>query len=82
MTLAALFQSSLLMRPKNSEKKLVKSQFRYYRFLSFITAVYSQLALLYIYSSREIKILKLIKVLLWKNGFIVYIASLLKRDIL
>ena len=37
--------------------------------------------LLYIYFSREIKILKLIKVLLRKNGFIVYIVSLLKQDI-
>jgi hypothetical protein len=47
-----------------------------------VTAVYLQLVLLYIYSSREIKILKLIKVLLQKNRFIVYAASLLKRDIL
>jgi hypothetical protein len=28
------------MRPKNSEKKLVKSQFYYYRFLSLVIAVY------------------------------------------
>jgi hypothetical protein len=70
------------MRPKNSEKKLVKSRFYYYRFLSLVIAVYLQLALLYIYSNREIKILKLTKVLLQKNGFIVYIVSLLKQDIL
>ena len=70
------------MRLKNSEKKLVKSRFYYYRFLSLVTAVYLQLASLYIHSSKEIKILKLTKVPLWKNGFIVYIASLLKRDIL
>jgi hypothetical protein len=76
--LAVLFQSSSLIRPKNSKKKLVKSQFHYYGFLSFLIAIYSQLALLYIYSSREIKILKLIKVPLQKNGFIVYIVSLLK----
>jgi len=60
----ALFQSSLLIRPKNSEKKLVNSRFRYCRFLSLVTAVCLQLALLYVCSSREIKILKLIKVLL------------------
>jgi hypothetical protein len=66
------------MRPKNSKKKLVKSQFYYYRFLSLVTAIYLQLVLLYIHSSREIKILKLMKVLLQKNGFIVYIVSLLK----
>jgi hypothetical protein len=73
-----LFQFSSLMRPKNSKKKLVKSQFHYYRFLSLVIAVYLWLALLYIHSSREIKILKLTKVLLWKNGFIVYVISLLK----
>ena len=78
MTLAALFQSSSPTRPKNFEKKLVKSQFHYYRFLSLVTAVYSQLALLYVYSSKEIKILKLIKMLLRKNGFTVYAVSLLK----
>jgi hypothetical protein len=82
MTLAVLFQSSSPMRPKNSKKKLVKSQFHYHRFLSLVTAVYSQLALLYIHSSKEIKISKLTKVPLWKNGFIVYAASLLKWDIL
>jgi hypothetical protein len=81
-TLAVLFQSSSLIRPKNSKKKLVKSQFHYYRFLSLVIAVYLQLVLLYIHSSKEIKILKLIKVLLQKNGFIVYIAFLLKQDIL
>ena len=74
----ALFQSSLLIRPKNSKKKLVKSRFYYYRFLSLVTAIYLQLVLLYIYSSRETKTLKLIKVLLRKNRFIVYIAFLLK----
>jgi hypothetical protein len=52
------------MRPKNSEKKLVKSQFYYYRFLSLVIAVYLRLVLLYIHSSRKIKILKLTKVLL------------------
>jgi chemotaxis methyl-accepting protein methylase len=66
------------MRPKNSKKKLVKSQFYYYRFLSLVTVIYLQLVLLYIHSSREIKILKLIKVLLQKNGFIFYAVSLLK----
>jgi len=66
------------MRPKNSEKKLVKSWFYYYRFLSLVTAVYSRLALLYVRSSREIKVSKLIKVPLWKNGSMVYAASLLK----
>jgi hypothetical protein len=66
------------MRPKNSEKKLVKSQFHYYRFLSLVIAVYSQLALLYIHSSKEIKILKLTKMPLWKNRSIVYAAFLLK----
>ena len=81
-TLAALFQFSLPTRPKNSEKKLVKSQFYYHRFLSLVIAVYSQLALLYIYFSREIKILKLIKVLLRKNRSIICIISLLKQDIL
>ena len=50
-----------------------------------------QLALLYIYFSKEIKVLKLIKVLLQKNRSIVYTASvtdlvllvlrLLKEDI-
>ena len=70
------------MRPKNFEKKLVKSQFYCCRFLSLVTAIYSQLALLYIYSSREINILKLTKVPLQKNGSIVYTASLLKQDIL
>ena len=60
----ALFQFSSLIRPKNPKKKLVKSWFYYCRFLSLITAVYLQLALLYIYSSKEIKILKLTKVLL------------------
>ena len=74
----ALFQSSLLIRPKNFKKKLVKSQFYYPRFLSLVTAIYLQLVLLYIYSSRETKTLKLIKVLLRKNRFIVYIAFLLK----
>ena len=78
MTLAVLFQSNSPMRPKNSKKKLVKSQFRYYRFSSLVIAVYSQLALLYIHSNKEMKILKLTKILLWKNGFIVYAASLLK----
>ena len=73
-----LFQSSLLIRPKNSKKKLVKSWFRYYRFLNLVTAIYLWLASLYIYFSKEIKILKLIKVLLQKNGFIVYIVSLIK----
>jgi hypothetical protein len=34
--------------------------------------------LLYIHSSKEIKILKLTKVLLQKNEFIVYTAFLLK----
>jgi hypothetical protein len=81
-TLAVLFQFSSLIRLKNSKKKLVKSWFHYYKFLSLVTAVYSQLALLYIYSSKKIKILKLIKVPLRKNGFIVYIAFLLKQDIL
>jgi hypothetical protein len=81
-TLAVLFQSSSLIRPKNSEKKLVKSWFYYCRFLSLVIAVYSQLVLLYIHSSREIKILKLIKVPLRKNRFIVCTASLLKWDIL
>jgi len=60
----------------------VKSWFHYYRFLSLVTAVYSQLALLYVRSSREIKVLKLMKVLLRKNGSIVYTASLLNWDIL
>ena len=78
MTLAVSFQFSLLIRPKNSEKKLVKSQFHYRRFLSLVTAIYLQLASLYIHSSREIKVLKLTKVLLWKNGFIVYITFLFK----
>ena len=77
-TLAALFQFSLLIRLKNFKKKLVKSQFHYYRFLSLVIAVYLQLVLLYIHSSKEIKILKLTKVLLQKNGFIVYTTSLLK----
>jgi hypothetical protein len=81
-TLAVLFQSSSLMRPKNSKKKLIKSQFHYHRFLSLVTAVYLWLALLYIHSSKEIKILKLTKVLLRKNRFIVYTASLLKQNIL
>ena len=74
----ALFQFSLLIRPKFFKKKLVKSQFYYCRFLSLVTAVYLQLALLYIHSSREIKVLKLTKVLLQKNGSIVHVASLLK----
>ena len=78
----ALFQSSLLIRPKNSKKRLVKSRFHYYRFLSLVIAIYLRLALLYIYSNREIKILKLIKVLLQKNRSIVYIVSLLKLNIL
>jgi hypothetical protein len=77
-TLAVLFQFSSPMRPKNSEKKLVKSRFYYYRFLNLVTAVCLQLVLLYIYFSKETKILKLIKILLQKNGSIVYIASLLK----
>jgi len=77
----ALFQSSLLIRPKNSKKKLVKSRFRYYRFLSLVIAMCSRLALLYIRFSKEIKILKLIKVPLWKNRSIVRAASLFKRDI-
>ena len=76
-----LFQFSLLIRPKNSKKKLIKSWFYYYKFSNLVTAIYLQLALLYIYSSREIKVLKLIKVLLQKNGFIVYTASLFKQDI-
>jgi len=66
------------MRPKNSEKKLIKSQFYYYRFLSLVTAVCSRLALLYVRFSREIKVLKLIKVPLRKNRFMVRAASLLK----
>jgi len=66
------------MRPKNSEKKLVNSRFRYYRFLSLVTAVCSRLALLYVYFNREIKVSKLTKVPLWKNGSIVYAASLFK----
>jgi len=70
------------MRPKNSEKKLVNSRFRYYRFLSLVIVVCLRLALLYIRSNREIKISKLTKVLLWKNGSIVRAASLFKRDIL
>jgi hypothetical protein len=74
----ALFQSSSLMRPKNSKKKLVKSRFRYCRLLSLVIAVYLQLASLYIYSSKKTKILKLIKVLLRKNGSIVCAVSLLK----
>ena len=78
MILVVLFQPSLLIWPKNSEKKLVKSWFRYYRFLSLVIAIYLRLASLYIYFSKEIKILKLIKVPLRKNGFIVYIISLLK----
>jgi hypothetical protein len=41
-----------------------------------------RLALLYVYSSREIKVLKLIKVPLRKNRSIVCAVSLLKRDIL
>jgi hypothetical protein len=82
VTLAVLFQSSLPMRPKNSKKKLVKSRFHYHRVLSLVIAVYSQLALLYVYFSKEIKIIKLIKVPLWKNGSIVHIASLFKQDIL
>jgi len=45
-----------------TEKKLVKSRFRYYRFLSLVTAVYLRLVLLYVYFSKKIKILKLIKV--------------------
>ena len=69
------------MRPKNSKKKLVKFRFRCRRFLSLVTAIYSQLASSYVYSSKEIKILKLIKVPLWKNRSIIYIAFLLKRDI-
>ena len=52
----ALFQFSLLIRPKNSKKKLVKSWFHYCRFLSLVTAVYLQLVLLYIYFSRELNI--------------------------
>ena len=56
--------TSSLIRPKNSKKKLVKSWFRYHRFLSLVIAMYLRLVLLYIRSSREIKILKLIKVLL------------------
>ena len=64
MTLAVSFQFSSPIRPKNSKKKLVKSQFHYCRFLSLVIAVYSQLALLYIYFSRETKILKLMKILL------------------
>ena len=76
--MAVLFQFSLLIRLKNSKKKLVKSQFHYYRFLNLVIAIYLQLVLLYIHFSKEIKILKLIKVLLQKNGFIVYIASLFK----
>ena len=78
MTLVVLFQFSSPTRPKNSEKKLVKSQFRYHKFLSLVIAIYSQLALLYIHFSKEMKILKLIKVLLQKNKFIIYTASLLK----
>ena len=66
------------IRLKNFKKKLVKSQFHYYRFLSLVIAVYSQLASSYVCFSREIKILKLTKVLLQKNGFIVYTVSLLK----
>ena len=61
---------------------LVKSQFYYYRFLSLVTAIYSQLVLLYIHSSKEIKVLKLTKVLLWKNRSIVYAVFLLKQNIL
>ena len=76
--MAALFQFSLLTRPKNSEKKLVKSQFHYHRFSSLVIAVCLQLVLLYIHFNREIKTLKLTKVLLQKNGFIDYTASLLK----
>ena len=64
------FQSSSLTRPKNSEKKLVKSQFHCRKFLNLVTAMYLQLVLLYIHSSKEIKILKLMKVLLQKNRFL------------
>ena len=81
-TLAASFQFSSLTRPKNSEKKLIKSWFHYHRFSNLVIAIYLQLASSYMHSSREIKILKLTKVLLQKNGSIVYTASLLKRDIL
>jgi hypothetical protein len=63
-TLVALFQFSSLIRPKNSKKRLVKSQFRYYKILSLVIAIYSQLVSLYIHFSKEIKVLKLIKVLL------------------
>jgi hypothetical protein len=49
-----------------------------YRFLSLVIAIYLRLVLLYVYFSREIRVLKLIKVLLRKNGSIVYTASLLK----
>jgi len=66
------------IRPKNSEKRLVRSQFYYYRFLSLVTAIYLRLALLYVRSSRETKVLKLIKVLLQKNRSMVYAAFLLK----
>ena len=61
-----------------TEKKLVKSRFRYYRFLSLVIAIYLQLVSLYVCFSREIKILELTKVPLRKNGSIVRIASLLK----
>ena len=74
----ALFQSNLLTRPKNFKKKLVKSQFHYYGVLNLVIAVYLQLALLYVCFSKKTKVLKLIKVLLWKNGSIVYVVSLLK----
>ena len=77
----ALFQYNLLIRPKNSKKKLVKFRFRCHRFLSLVIAIYLQLASSYIHFSRETKILKLIKVLLRKNGFIVYTVFLFKQDI-
>ena len=51
----ALFQSSSLIKPKNSKKKLVKSWFHCYRFLNLITAIYLQLALLYIHFSKKKK---------------------------
>ena len=82
MTLVALFQSSSPIRPKNSKKKLVKSRFCYYRFSSLVTAVYLRLVLLYVRSSKEVKVLKLTKVPLQKNGSMVYVASLFNWDIL
>ena len=77
---AVSFHSSSLTRSKNSEKKLVNSQFHYQNSSSFVAALCLQLTSLYVHFRSEMNRSRIQNMSFQKNEFIVWTALFFKQD--